>query len=60
MLKIISMLWSSIYDLLFLVKGQGNKTLEQIEKDLDVIEMLCRPFAGIDDIEDIKGETEGR
>lgn len=31
MIKIISRLWSSIYDLLLLVKGQGNKTLEQIE-----------------------------
>ena len=37
MLKIISMLWASIYDLLFLVKGQGRKTLEQIEQDLDAV-----------------------
>lgn len=60
MLKIISMLWSSVYDLLFLVKGQGNKTLEQIESDLDVIEMLCRPYADADDIEAYKNDAEGR
>ena len=53
MIKIISRLWSSIYDLLLLVKGQGNKTLEQIEQDLDVLEMLCRPYAGADEAEDI-------
>ena len=53
MIKIISRLWSSIYDLLLLVKGQGNKTLEQIEQDLDVLEMLCRPYAGVDESEDI-------
>lgn len=51
MLKIIAMLWSSVYDLLFLVKGQGTKSLEQIEKDLDVIEMRCRPYVDVDDSE---------
>ena len=60
MLKIISMLWSSVYDLLFLVKGQGRKTLEQIESDLDIIEMLCRPYADADDIEEYKNDAEGR
>lgn len=58
MLKIISMLWSSVYDLLFLVKGQGIKTLEQIEKDLDIIEMRCRPYADIDDVEETQGREE--
>ena len=53
MIKIISRLWSSIYDLLLLEKGQGNKTLEQIEQDLDALEMICRSYAGIDDAEDI-------
>lgn len=51
MLKIIAMLWSSIYDLLFLVKGQGTKSLEQIEQDLDVIEMRCRSYVDVDDVE---------
>lgn len=60
MLKIISMLWASIYDLLFLVKGQGRKTLEQIEQDLDAIEMLCRPYADADDIESTRDGDEGR
>lgn len=56
MLKIISMLWSSIYDLLFLVKGQGTKSLEQIEQDLDIIEMRCRPYADADNL-DMANET---
>jgi len=51
MLKIIAMLWSSVYDLLFLVKGQGTKSLEQIEQDLDVIEMRCRSYVDADDSE---------
>lgn len=37
-LQIISRLWSSIYDLLLLVKGTGKKPLEDIERDLDVLE----------------------
>lgn len=44
-LQIIRKLWSSVYDLLFLAKGQGKKTLEQIETDLDVIEYACRKYA---------------
>ena len=60
MLKIISLLWSSVYDLLFLVKGQGHKTLDQIEQDLDAIEMLCRPYADADDIGSARDGDEGR
>ena len=37
-LQIISRLWSSIYDLLLLTKGTGKKPLEDIERDLDVLE----------------------
>lgn len=59
MLKIISMLWSSVYDLLFLVKGEGTKTLGQIEEDLDMIEMLCRPYADADDVEVHAGQEGG-
>ena len=49
-LQIISKLWSSVYDLLFLVKGTPVKSLEEIERDLDLIEFHCRRFAD-DDVE---------
>ena len=57
--KIIAMLWSSIYDLRLLVKGQGVKGLERIEQDLDVIEMRCRPYADVDDVEWREENQEG-
>ena len=50
-LQIISRLWSSIYDLLLLVKGTGKKPLEDIERDLDVLEMHCRKYVDEDDFE---------
>lgn len=50
-LQIISRLWSSVYDLLFLVKGTPVKSLEEIERDLDVIEHHCRPYADAEDPE---------
>lgn len=50
-LRIISRLWSSIYDLLLLVKGTGKKPLEDIERDLDVLEMHCRKYVDEDDVE---------
>lgn len=50
-LEIIAKLWSSIYDLLFLVKGTPTKTIEQIEIDLDILEFECRKYADADDIE---------
>lgn len=49
MLKIIRKLWSAVYDLLFLIEGRPVKTLEEIHKDLDVIEYLCRPYAEMDE-----------
>ncbi len=49
-LQIISRLWSSVHDLLFLVKGTPVKSLEEIERDLDLIEFHCRRFAD-DDVE---------
>ena len=51
-LRIISRLWSSIYDLLLLAKGTPVKTLDEIEKDLDLIEYHCRPYAEEDDPEE--------
>lgn len=52
MLRIIRRLWSSVYDLLFYIDGKGNKTLDQIHADLDVTEMLCRPYADVDEVEE--------
>lgn len=50
-LKIISRLWSVIYDLLFLVKGTPTKSLKEIEKELDMLEYHCRPYADAEDID---------
>lgn len=50
-LQIIRKLWSAIYDLVFLAKGTPTKSLEDIEKDLNVIEYACRPYAESDDAE---------
>ena len=49
MVMVIAKLWSAVYDLIFLYKGTGDKTLEEIEADLDVIEQLCRPYAELCD-----------
>lgn len=40
--KIIQMLWSVVSDLLLYNRGLSNKSLEEIEKQLDVIEYRCR------------------
>lgn len=61
-LKIISKLWSIIYDLLLFVKGESNKTIEEIEKEIDIVEFNCRKYAGIDDDElpeKIRAEPQG-
>ena len=39
---IISKLWKAVYDLLHVVKGDSDKTLEDVESYLDVIEYDCR------------------
>lgn len=52
-LKIISRLWSAIYDLKMLVNGTGKKSMDDIDKELDIIEMHCRRYADTDDVEDI-------
>lgn len=58
-LRIIRRLWSVIYDLLFYIDGRGNKTLDQIHEEMDLIEALCRPYADADDIETFAEEQEG-
>ncbi len=50
-LRIISRLWSHITDLRLLIRGQGNKTLAQIEEELDLTEYYCRPYVDEDDLE---------
>nr|DAJ94487.1 MAG TPA: hypothetical protein [Bacteriophage sp.] len=49
-LQIISKLWSLVYDLLLHVKGQSNKSMEEIESDMDILEYKCRKYADVDDI----------
>lgn len=50
-LQIISKLWSIIFDLVLLANGQSNKTLQEIEKDIDLVEFNCRKYADVDDDE---------
>lgn len=50
-LQIIVKLWSIIFDLLLIIKGESDKTLEQVEKDIDLAEYHCRKYADIDDDE---------
>lgn len=50
-LQIISKPWSIIFDFLLIIKGESDKTLEQIEKDIDLIEYHCRKYADVDDDE---------
>lgn len=49
MIRIIRKLWSAVYDLLLLVEGRPVKTLEQIHKELDLIEFMCRPYSDADE-----------
>lgn len=53
-LQIISRLWSHVTDLRLLQRGTGSKTLEDIEKEIDVTESLCRPYTNADDEEVFK------
>ncbi|WP_291597909.1 phage holin family protein [Blautia sp. LMAG:75] len=50
-LSIITRLWSHITDLRLLIRGQGNKTLSQIEEELDLTEYYRRPYADADDVD---------
>lgn len=51
-LKIISRLWSHITDLRMLARGWSTKTLEEIEKEIDLTEYYCRPYADADDVDE--------
>lgn len=59
-LKIIAKLWSAVYDLLLYIDGKTNKSLSQIHNDLDIIEVMCRPYADTDDVEWQEKTSEGR
>lgn len=50
-LQIISKLWSIIFDLILIIKGESDKSLEDIEKDIDIAEYNCRRYADTDDDE---------
>lgn len=50
-LQIISRLWSHITDLRLLYYGKSKKNIEEIEREIDITEMYCRPYADADDIE---------
>ena len=43
--KLISRLWSAVYDLLLYCKGESTKELSAIEQELDALEYECRRFA---------------
>lgn len=53
-LKIISRLWSHITDLRLYINGISKKSLEQIEKELDITEMHCRQYADVDDLDEVE------
>ena len=56
-LKIIARLWSHITDLQLYIAGNRKKSLEQIEKELDVTEMYCRPYVDADDLDEEEQEV---
>ena len=47
-LQIISKQWSLIYDLLLLNKGASERTLDEIERDMDTLEFHCRKYVEAD------------
>ncbi len=55
-LQIISKLWSIIFDLILLVKGESKKPLEQIERDIDIAEYNCRKYVDDELPENIRAE----
>lgn len=54
MLRIISKLWSVIYDLKMYINGTGTKTMDQIDEELDVLEYHCIFYTDTDDTEVIR------
>ena len=57
-LQIISKLWSIIFDLILFVKGKSNKSLEQIEQDIDIAEYNCRKYTDDELPENIRAEPD--
>ena len=53
-MRIIRMLWSSVYDLLiYIQKEESRKSLDEIQDNLDLIEMACRKYTDTDDEEEL-------
>lgn len=50
-LQIIARLWSHITDLRMILHRHSAKTIEQIEKEIDITEYHCRRYADADDID---------
>lgn len=57
-LKIIARLWSSVYDLILLIKGTPVKSLEEIETDLNITELHCRPYIDEEIVEEVSEKEE--
>lgn len=55
-LQIISKLWSIIFDLILIIKGESRKPLEQIEQDIDIAEYNCRKYVDDELSENIRAE----
>lgn len=55
-LQIISKLWSIIFDLILIIKGESRKPLEQIEQDIDIAEYNCRKYVDDELPENIRAE----
>lgn len=50
-LQLIAHLWSLIYDFWIYVNGQSSKSIEDLEKKMDLLEYESRRYADMDDEE---------
>lgn len=44
-IKIISKLWSVIYDMRMYIGGIGNRSIEEIDERIEELDHLCRLYA---------------
>lgn len=45
LLRIVARMWSHIVDLRLYIRGQGGKTMQQIETEITQTEEYCHPYA---------------
>ncbi|MCC8157291.1 MAG: hypothetical protein LIO54_08450 [Oscillospiraceae bacterium] len=50
-LQIISRLWSHVNDLQLYIRGHTEKTMDEINGEIDITEYACRKYADADDDE---------